>query len=222
MKSKHGQQQNYKKKPFKRTFKRKPKASTKFVTKAEVKRYVQGTREHKYFDTPFAVVTIPRAGNVLELTTIAQGLLDTNRIGDNIQPTSLQINLLFSNDLAAGVATWIRFVIFRWKIDTNIALPALGNIMQNTPASTLAPLSPFNHDQRSQFEVLYDDLFNLDNVYGSVNKCYKMLLPLAQKEVKYDAATTTASGHLYSIMISNVAAVLPTATGYIRVNYTDA
>lgn len=184
-----------------------------------VKKQINVTKEHKYFDTSFNLQTIPIAGNVDQLSTVPQGNTDTTRVGDKILPTSLEMNFQFVA-VPADVTNYIRHIVFRWKPNTVSVTPAVASILAYA-GTAQSPASPYYHDGRNQFEILYDKMYTFDAY--NITKVIKETVPLARKTVNFVAGGNNGMGHLYQITLSDSGAVAhPTVIGYVRLNYTDA
>jgi len=117
-----------------------------------------------------------------------------------------------------------RFIVFRWKPFFGSIAPTPNLILQLVGSSNTFH-SPYNHDNRDQFEVLLDRQFQ--TVLGESNNTINFLktLKLAKtKPLQWNAGSTTSvSNGLYFLLASD-SGVLPnpTATFYFRVNFTDA
>lgn len=197
------------------------------------KRVVRRMDEKKYWDSNLSSSTvIDWNGTIASLTNIAQSAgasTDTTRIGDTITPTSLQFNLLVKCGKAATLTDSVnafRMVIFRWKPAYGSVAPTTLTILQSNGLYYSAH-GPFIHDQRQQFEVLYDKKILLDYV----NKPYQVINGsiALKKKIQYVAGSTTnQQGGLYCLWISDAdaAGAAPTkpvvADFNFRTNFTDA
>lgn len=170
--------------------------------------------ERKFHDVSSTAVGVNYSWSYTKLSDVSQGDTDVTRDGDAIMPTSLEFNY----QLICGDTTNIfRILIVRCKLgDTTSDYFAVNN-------STLAPLSPFVHDTRSDFEVLYDSTHNLDSVsHNSITK--RVMLKLApSKQIQFTGGTTTyGKNGLYLLLCSDSSAVAhPTISYYSRLNFLD-
>lgn len=187
------------------------------ATKAFVKRQIKKNQELKFFDLTGGADNVDYTGLTYDLVAIAQGDTDITRDGDKIMPTSMQIRMSFNIGDATNV---MRLVVFRWKGYDSVDAPTTAKIFQFT-GSIIGPRSPFLHDQRSRFEVLLDELINLDA--GHTMHTLNTSFALAKKQIEYNAGTTVGMNKLYMCVISDSgAATHPTVTFGIRTYFTDS
>lgn len=212
--------------------------SRRKVTRKQVsriaKRVIRSTGEKKYSDKVLSSATvIDWNGTVIGLSDIMQSAgasTDTTRVGDSITPTSLQFNCLVKcgkNQTAlTDSVNAFRMVIIRWK-------PAFGSVAP-TPITLLQSIGlyysahgPFVHDQRPQFDVLFDRKILLDYV----NKPYQVIngyLRLKRKINYIAGSQTNQQGGLYCLWISDADSAGITATKPVvadfsfRVNFMDS
>jgi len=122
--------------------------------------------------------------------------------------------------LAADTTNLLRIIIYRWHPSASSA-PSATSILQYTGLQN-APNSPYYHDQRRLFTVIYDHTFPQvlvgDNSNFHINKVFK----LRPKEISFNAGTTNGSEKLFMLVISDSgAAPNPGLVGYLRLSYTD-
>lgn len=197
----------------------------------EVNRQLKKKSELKFYDQ-YINASVPvsfTSGYTQVLSNIPQGVGDSQRIGDTAMPTSLELKF---NTVAANADIWNtwRVLVIRWKANDSAYSVAASKIFQNT-GSVATPLSAFNHDNRSQFEVLYDSgsfitngLSTLPTSNYAVSR--NVRLKLAKKPIQFVTGTTvqeTNSLYLVAITDDNPASLNhPQLTWYYRLNYTDS
>lgn len=163
---------------------------------------------------------------IFQLTNIAQGDGEGERLGDVIRPSSLQMNFATMTGASAtqGQRYTMRVTILRWHPDTAIETPTNAKVFENT--SALQPFGCFitSDSARKKFDVLYDKKVVLhadrNGANGSLVRCdfSKKLSGL----VRYNEAATTGSGNLYLIVsASGASANVTEIGGYINVNYFE-
>lgn len=207
-----------------------PKVSK--ATKAYVANALRNLPETKAYDRfadyfyCFATATPP-----IVLCDIPQTTSPTSssRIGDQIEPLSLDIRLTFYSNVATATQTaWtnnvIRAVLIRWNMDT---VPILNQVFQQTTNSALGITvnSPFvfeGHNQK-QFTVFYDKRVSIGpwGPGGTVLHIKKKL----RSKISFDAGVTTGSGLYYLVLISDdytSSNVAPRVSYYSRFLYSDA
>jgi len=189
----------------------------KIVRKA-IKRNDDTEGELKYFDTVNAN-TVDFSGSVIALTDIPQGDTDLTRDGDSLLPINLEMRLV---TFVADAYNAFRVIIFRWHPYFGSDAPGPAEILQLTGSSN-AVNSPYNHDLRNNFTILYDKTRMMVDDQDNNSLVWQKKLKLKPKQVQYVAASTTnQSMGLYCLMISDSSQVSdPGSTYYFRVYYHD-
>lgn len=176
--------------------------------------------ESKYWDTATSA-SIDFSGTVYDLSAVTQGVADTNRIGDQLFPKSLELRM----SMVAGDSTnLIRMLIIRYKMDTSITggPPPTANVLQYTSA-THTPLSPVHHDLRKTFDIIHDELFclvqNASNGQMIVNRVFN----LGRVPINFVAGATTGANKIFMVLYSDSgAAPNPGVLFDTRLNFVDA
>lgn len=207
------------KKKFVKKPSKKIEKEIKKVVKAELKQEV----EHKYFDT--TNLSVPSwNGTIIDLSAIPIGTSSTTRIGNKIQPISTRLAMEIIGPNAVG-STYceFRYIIFRWKPDS---VPTAANII-SVIGSNQTPHAPLVVDQRDQFTVIKDKLFNLSAALSGFTTESSFQSHIINKRVRrpvisFDSAATTGSNKLYLLFISDGTIQIPSIYYYNRLIYTDA
>lgn len=194
------------------------KSSNMFATKKFVKKAIKQTQELKIFDTAQGNSGVDWAGTIWDISNVAVGTADGSRIGDAINPTSLEFNAVIA---AADAYNTFRVIIFRYK--PNVVSVTTLNILQ-AANSTWAPTSPFNHDNRQNFEVLMDESFALDPESDGVYFLKKKLRMAKTKPIQYHGGSATVGqNRIYVLAISDSgAAPNPNFLFSSRLYFTDS
>lgn len=198
----------------------KKKQSTKEIAKAEAIKVLKKRTELKYHNTQQYFGTLDLNGYIMDLSDMAIGNTDSTRNGDRVCPVSLRVRSRASPTadgfMTAGLGQY-RIIVFRWNRSTT---PAVGDVLQNGPGTPYGIIAQYQHDQRNEFNILYDHVVQCttDN-YGYSSK----YLRLAPKQIDYTAAGTQGSFKLYAIIINDKAlAYSPVQPAMdFRLNYTD-
>jgi len=138
--------------------------------KADVKRLIHINQELKYFPFLFASTGISSTmtidGTMFDVPQATTTSPDTRRIGDSLMWCgTMEVNLLVVNGLGATGDTYnnVRVVIFQWHdVSQATPVPLASSILLNGPINTTTPdvLSVYNHDNRHQYTILYDNTFS--------------------------------------------------------------
>lgn len=192
---------------------------------------VKSAAERKYHDEQITA----QAGSydsalVQVLNDPAQGDGDTQREGDSIRMTSLQFR--GSIDFTATPAGIGRLMIVLMK-PGNRALGSASTITYDLDdvlqigATSHSYISPYHHDNRTRFQVLYDRTFSSQDSAAAgqyarvhINK----VIGLKQKLCQFDAASTRMSKNcIVAFWFSNQLAAgnPPTLDMYSRLNFMD-
>lgn len=160
---------------------------------------------------------VDSSGTVATISTIAQGLDYTNRVGDSIKMQRIEVRA--RTVIGAGTKTFIRVMLVR-DLDGYGTAPTVANILQS--ADVLAPENYLNKDR---FSILYDEFEALNSV-SVTNSVTTFAMP-HEGHIKYlgttAAAASNGKGSLYLLLISNesAGANTPTVTYYTRIYFTD-
>lgn len=202
------------------------KQNRKYIAKVALKA-VMRQAEGKYKDIRISTTAGSAQTNSWyqeDLGQIARGDSDSDRDGDKITPRSIQMRLRL---LFADAYNVVRVMVLRCT-DTvgglSSTLPfSPGTIFQHNSTTEDALYSPFNHDYRSRFNVLYDRLFTLSTNRndGLVNIVKR--IKLSKKNIEYNGSNTAdGRNRLILLVMSDSAAVShPSVEGWVRLNYKD-
>lgn len=205
------------------------KTARKQVTKI-AKSVVSKSLETKFHDVSNVVYPSDTLGSVIPLTDIPQSTTtasDSTRIGDMIQPTSIDMRFVAAAGTLAGVtvATPLRVILVQWHGQTgndNVTLAKILGAISYTAAQN--PLRPYNHDNRAKFRVLYDKLFELGYNSDSIHVRAKKILSKMRPVRYYAGDAEDQMDGLYLVLQSSIdlAGVLPNFSYVIRTNFKDA
>ncbi len=174
--------------------------------------------EPKYNDTSFVATSVPGTAVLTSLTATTNGTTDLTRIGDRINLFSIEFRWTV---LVADSSNVVRVVLLQWLSDDGIDAPSLAKVLANaaTPVN-----SPFNHDNKAKFIVLYDHRVLLSTYEPNRGDTVELLLPASrvQPEVMYQAGASTGQNNLYALMVSDSGpSPHPVLEGVARVNWYD-
>ncbi len=173
--------------------------------------------ETKFFDVNSSV-SADSSGTVISLSTLAQGLDVSNRIGDSIKLQDIFVNLFYTIGTTA-TKTVLRAVVFR-DLDGYGTSPTVANVL--TGGVYLAPPQFLNKDR---FSILYDEFVTMQSV-NDTDGVTIFHMP-HEGHIKYfnttAASTSNGKGSLYLLLISNESAGTnsPTVNYSTRITYTD-
>lgn len=177
-------------------------------------RVVNQGAEHKYHDKQSST-TADFNGLIVDVSAVAQGDTDITRDGDKLMPTSLEVGFNLIGETYSGIC---RLVVFRWK---EASIPLVSEIFQGS-GGAYATIQPFDHDERSRFEVLADKRYSVSNNGGTEIVTTRFRLKLAKKRIEFIGGSTTGRNKIYVIMISDRSLVTSPGTFLMtRLNYTD-
>lgn len=202
--------------------------------------------ERKFFDRTFYTLNvfvnpINWDGRIFDLTSVAQGIGDSNRIGDKILVGSVEMRLYMYPDATTPPVIpnqAYRFIIFKWYDDTT---PTVADVLQFSTAGGAGNIvAPFEHDKSIKREVLVDfclptyrDIAANTTIRSGWNTpLYEDVTisldnrSIRVRQVSYQGSTVTGVGKFYLLAVSNTDPVhdLTDPLHYTittRVNYTD-
>jgi hypothetical protein len=181
--------------------------------------------EMKYFDTLSVANSIGSGATLFQLSTVPQGVAQTQRVGDFIKPLKLIFNFSLYT-VNADIITTIRLIFFRWVPSTALVLPVLADILE-APASSNV-LSHFNYQLQQNYSVLSDRQFQAAGIVTSPCNSSNfggtgLEIPLGSNpELEFNLGATTSTNHLYLLAISDSAlAPFPLLNFSSRLYYED-
>lgn len=169
--------------------------------------------EKKYDDTS-AVVTFSSSGATTALGNVAQGTDVTQRIGNKIKYTGMQVRFsAYPN--ASATAEILRFIIFKDNQDDG-SVPLITDLLENNQVE-----SPLNQANLGRFQILHDRAYSLKNdQQATVVKFNKKMNAIS----KYSGTTANdvIKGGIYLAYIGTQAVNVSNLNYYIRLWFTDA
>lgn len=211
--------------------------NTKPVTKQQVRDMLRSKIELKFFTGSTGEYGISTSGSITRMTGVNQGVIQSNRTGDLINPTDLELRYTFTSG-ATGVITGadefnvMRILLFRWHMDDTSDPPTLARLIAGSTNKTLAP---YNREYDEQYTILYDAVHcvyntpvwngsavSLQRGYGSAVSVAPPRIPL-KGSIHFALSGNTGVGHIYCLMVSDSTySPSPTGEAVIGLRYTDA
>lgn len=208
--------------PFRRRrfsrFRRKPSMGNR---KRRYKRFVRKVKhiantagEKKYFAVSSGgPQTVDSTGTITSISNIPQGDTDNTRDGDQAYIRSLE---LFWEADAADVFNVLRLLVVQWYPATT---PLVTDILLTTGVDGF--MSPYNHDQRFQFRVIYDKRVTISTDRPAANFRVR-LRRFGRRRIQYLGGTTDGQNKLYLLKISDSGAVShPFIQNFTKLNFSD-
>lgn len=207
----------FRRRPFRKTGNRYRKKVPRPIV-SFVKKQINKNLEYKYHTAYYAVSGgVPNNGAVTALIDIKQGVLDTDRIGDEIKMRTITFRYVVT---VADSHNYVRFILFQMKSPNNVG-PGVTYVL-NGSAPTY--LSQYSVDNRSNFNILYDRTTSVDAddpakvVIGKANMKY------CKRKMQFQAGSNIlGTNMIYALAISDSSSTShPSITGEINFWYTDA
>lgn len=135
---------------------------------------------------------------VARLNTLAQGVSQTQRIGDSVRNATVRICLTVNSITSQDCK--VRIILFREKATSVLwATNRLSEILQDVGESML---SPYNPDQIDDQVIHQDNMVHLMQ-YGTPNFLLTRTFPVASKSTFNSTVSTTSSNGLYLLVMSD-------------------
>lgn len=199
----------------------KKKSKAPKVSKA-VKKYVKKAVKHvgetKHVEkAQLAWQPIDATGFIGRVSDTTQGTTDQNRIGDQIQPVSIELGFFMWTDTSNPVFpvydsyNQCRVILFQWHEDDAFNSPIQSDILlysyyQNIANVDIQMVSPYNWDQRHLFTVLYDNTYTIrpDVVGYPEQVLFKehISIPVSRK-IFYNAGGVSGSNNIYIMVVTD-------------------
>lgn len=179
--------------------------------------------EKKFFATDFTHTYVINQSNMTCVSQVPQGTTDVTRIGDRLTKVSLELRGSCTNGATTFTAPQIgqtRVIVFQWK-PTTASNPSLTDIMEQANQFD----SPFRHDTRQMYKVLYDNCVATTALYNPVVPFKAFIkIPPGWQESQFEAGGVTGTNHLYVLTIAyqSGAAVLAQTEFFCKLVYTDS
>lgn len=202
--------------------------------KKEVDKIILRNQEIKYFVGGFSASNVTNTAVINGVPfDIPQGDTDSERDGDHLKWLG-KVRMNFQM-IANGSAkhNTIRLILFQWhptSLGTPIPVPS--SILLSGPTGSVDIMSHYNHDQRQNYKILYDQVFDLVGDYTVdpaavttttvITKHVKVSLAKARKQVQYNAGGLQGTNRLFLIYVSDSALLHPTLALHAKVFFTDS
>lgn len=179
--------------------------------------------ETKHTDRSQAMTTYGNAGSIFQLTSIAGGSGEDQRVGEKIRVKSVMVRAYAVPEAAGDPQQVMRMIIFRdnmVSVPGAVTLPTLAALLEST-ANERVVISNKNIDLHRRFTILKNCVFPLAiGQNPRMQTCYlKKDLPVWY----YGAgATDIGKGQLYLAVCSNKAVLFPSLAFTSRLTYQDA
>lgn len=199
-----------------------PKKKLRKEIKTVIKEHEKATTELKYLGYGAAAANIDNAaGNLWQMSSIAVGTGDSQRIGDEVCMRRIEIRYSLT---AATVPRQCRVFVFQWNTayDSTATAPTYQKLLAASAYNTSNSCNaPYNHDKRETFRVLYDRTHSLS---GSSVQSSTIVIKKQLKKIKYFAGDTNyGTGQIFMFAVSTDNSLdRPVMSWMGRVYYTDA
>lgn len=174
------------------------------MTAQDLYRVLNRISEKKYKDVIQSYAVVDYNGTIWDLTPVAQGTADTERIGDSYLPVDIEIR---GQVHGSDTTNCMRIVLFRWNQDSNATGdPVPSNILQATfTATDMAPYAPFYHDKTPNFWIIADERIALmgSTSASSYVQNFEIKRHLQTKPVSVTASGVNGTYKLYLLVISD-------------------
>jgi hypothetical protein len=178
--------------------------------------------ETKYTDV-LASYTPNNTISVTYFTPIAQGLDNTNRVGDSIRLQSLDFSWCCLVSTSATYGTALRVIIVR--DNENQAAAPTGAQLLVDPTAPLFEASPYVYLNLRRFAILYDENILLDVAAGGSSIKKGGFSSSHNGHVKFRGTGATSAsageGSIWMFLVSNQASLTPAFNSNFRLTYTD-
>lgn len=180
--------------------------------------------EKKYFVNEVAPQNVLSTGQIASLTDVSQGDGDTQRDGDQLTMTSLQVNYFLSMPLVSlgDVTNYIRIIIFQYHPFAS-SVPGITDILLTADFR-----APYAHDKRFDFNILADKTFVLtaQSATAPNSNAIKMnkffIKTFKRRKIQFTAGGVNGTNKLYILYISDSTTTPhPSVSWYIKLNYKD-
>jgi len=197
--------------------------------------------EHKLYakSVSSAVVTDAAGFRAEEITTVPQGVLDNNRVGDEITIDHIDIRMMLQNYLGINGYGDVLWRVFVFQYNDNNNTPDIDQLLLTSTANignVAGSYSARNIDYLRSYNVLYDKTFQTFGSNGAVvtpgydytdaKKLVHIKVPLkyAKKKIQFEAGTATATNGIWMLVTcdKDIVANNSTIRYMVSTGYTDS
>lgn len=177
--------------------------------------------EEKVIEVDYASNTFDTSGDLISISTVAQGLNFNERVGNSIKLQEIEINARIFMNTTSGNTVY-RFLVVR-DLDGYGTTPTPADILSNGVGSSTAPLAIKDFLNRKRFSILFDEMGTLSpqgerGVYIHVKMDHAgHILYLGTAA----AAASNGKGSLYILVLSDETVNVPSLAFQSRVTFTD-
>lgn len=188
--------------------------------RVEVNRMIDRKEELKFLAAALTGAASTSTPVITGIIDNAQGITDSEHVGDGIDLNGhIELRVLMQTDNTGDVTqanAFIRVIMFQWHPTAQsggATEPGPGDVLLS---STPSMLTFYNHDQRQNYTIIYDEVFALSGLVtaaGTVADSSHIVAVRSfstarlRKHIQYVAASsTTMSNGLYLMTFSNLAA----------------
>lgn len=168
--------------------------------------------EKKYLDTSFANASCSNTGSYYALSSIAQGATVITRNGNQLKCVKLDFRAdLRSNSTTPSV---VRIIFFKSK--DKVPISSVTEVLESASIN-----APYNLNYRKDITIIRDRSYNLSDVGPMIHH-----IKFSKKQKSLIRFTGTGSsdyghGQYGMIIISDLATVVPTLNGTVRLWFVD-
>jgi len=198
--------------------------SVKAEVDREVKRQIAKNIDWRITDVGQSDTNVTIAGSITNLLqNLSRGDLDLNNFtGNSLKCKYLEVRWSIQDAATTGRSDTFRVVVGQSKKATGI--PTIANLMTSS-ASGLAHISSFNNDYHPQFQILHDEMVDMQQYVNATiasSTSGKIFIPGNRLvNVEFDTAlNNTAGGLFFFICAGHTAVTAPfTYDLYTRIKF---
>jgi len=175
----------------------------------------------KYVDTQ-VTGTITGVGSLNQITDVAQGISQSQRLGDRIHIDRFIWNYTLYQDNADIVNT-VRLMVVQFIPSTFLLGSSVTDFLQ-----TASPTSLYNHELRSNYNILYDKVYRMSGITtaptntSAIGRNNVIIRP-KKKMINFALASTTGGTNQCFVLLVGDSVIAPYVgiTSTIRMVYRD-
>lgn len=221
--------------PRRLLLKKRGRKLTRFQKHQAVQSFIRMS-ELKFCTATQAASQITATGALAQTLTIPQGVTDSDRAGDRIMWCgTIEVNLQVVNGQGATGDAYnnVRFILFQWHPNSTTSPPTIAQILLPGPGGAQDIYSCYNHDHRSEYTILFDEVFlTVGNGNTATNppQCnvstgvrrIRISTRGMTKQAQFTAGATTGTNMIYLFQVSDSAlATHPTTAYEMKAFYRD-
>jgi len=197
--------------------------------KLYLKQQLENSEELKYsFQNSGNLVVVTNVAPYIQtvMANVAQGVTDSQRVGDRLKIHSLSWRVRLTTVVPATVQGEVRLLVVQTRASSQLLTFAMIQLLFNEASGNPGPLSHQSVDYEKEHKILWDSTHYFDGYGTGIERFVEIIVPMGRcaKQVQYNGGAATCENEIRLIALTNLGAAPnnATLTGQSFLRFTDA